>query len=112
MEIDIEQDQEIAQAGGVNGTPTVQVFKSKVGAGGRACAYLRCACGRASPPPSPPTHTHAPAPTPPLHTQARVANLPGVKMKRDYKAIIEQHMGGGAEGAAAPAAAAAQVANK
>ena len=49
VEIDIEQDPEIAQAAGVNGTPTVQIFKNK----------------------------------------DRVVNLPGVKMKREYKALIE-----------------------
>lgn len=29
VEIDIEQDPEIAEAGGVNGTPTLQIFKDK-----------------------------------------------------------------------------------
>lgn len=29
VEIDIEQDPEIAEAGGVNGTPTVQIFANK-----------------------------------------------------------------------------------
>lgn len=53
VEIDIEQDPEIAQAAGVNGTPTVQIFKNK----------------------------------------DRVVNLPGVKMKRDYKQLIEEHLG-------------------
>lgn len=52
VEIDIEEDTEIAEAAGVNGTPTVQFFKSK----------------------------------------ERVANLPGVKMKKDYRAVIEAHL--------------------
>ncbi len=29
MEIDIEADPEIAEAGGVNGTPTIQIFRNK-----------------------------------------------------------------------------------
>lgn len=52
VEIDIEQDQEIAQAAGVNGTPTVQMFKNK----------------------------------------DRIVNLPGVKMKREYKELIESNI--------------------
>jgi len=52
VEIDIAADPEIAEAAGVNGTPTVQVFKDR----------------------------------------ARVANLTGVKMKRDYRAEIEKHI--------------------
>lgn len=52
IEIDIEADPEIAQAGGVNGTPTVQVFKNK----------------------------------------DRLVNWPGVKMKREYKELIEANI--------------------
>ncbi len=52
VEINIEQDPEIAQAAGVNGTPTVQIFKDK----------------------------------------ERLSNLPGVKMKREYKQIIEANL--------------------
>lgn len=52
VEIDIEQDPEIAQAGGVNGTPTVQVFKNK----------------------------------------DRLVNWPGVKMKREYKELIDANL--------------------
>jgi thioredoxin reductase (NADPH) len=50
VEIDIEADPEIAEAGGVNGTPTVQFFCNK----------------------------------------ERIANLPGVKPKSQYKQLIEQ----------------------
>ncbi|KAI3428728.1 hypothetical protein D9Q98_007552 [Chlorella vulgaris] len=49
VEIDIEEDPDIGQSAGVQGTPTVQIFKDK----------------------------------------ERVQNLPGVKMKREYKALIE-----------------------
>lgn len=52
VEIDVEQDPEIAQAAGVNGTPTVQFFKNK----------------------------------------DRVLNWPGVKMKREYKEVIEANI--------------------
>eukprot|EP00198_Chlamydomonas_reinhardtii_P000472 XP_001689807.1 NADPH-dependent thioredoxin reductase [Chlamydomonas reinhardtii] len=52
VEIDIEQDPEIAEAAGVMGTPTVQMFKDK----------------------------------------ARVEQLSGVKMKKDYRAIIEKYV--------------------
>lgn len=52
VEIDIAEDPEIAQAGGVNGTPTVQFFKNK----------------------------------------DRLVNWPGVKMKREYKEIIEANI--------------------
>lgn len=52
VEIDIAEDPEIAQAAGVNGTPTVQMFKNK----------------------------------------DRVANLPGVKMKNEYRKHIESHL--------------------
>lgn len=55
VEIDIAADPEIAEAAGVNGTPTVQVFKDK----------------------------------------SRVANLVGVKMKKDYREQIEKAMAGG-----------------
>lgn len=50
VEIDIEQDPEIAEAGGVNGTPTVQIFCNK----------------------------------------ERIANLPGVKQKSQYKQLLDQ----------------------
>ncbi|GIL65683.1 hypothetical protein Vafri_19341 [Volvox africanus] len=53
VEIDIEQDPEIAEAAGVMGTPTVQMFKDK----------------------------------------ARVEQLSGVKMKKDYREIIGRHVG-------------------
>ncbi|KXZ55415.1 hypothetical protein GPECTOR_3g66 [Gonium pectorale] len=53
VEIDIEQDTEIAEAAGVMGTPTVQMFKDK----------------------------------------ARVEQLSGVKMKKDYRQIIERYVG-------------------
>jgi len=49
VEIDIETDADIAEAAGVNGTPTIQLFKDK----------------------------------------ARVENLPGVKMKSEYRQKIE-----------------------
>jgi thioredoxin reductase (NADPH) len=49
VEIDIEADPEIAEAAGVNGTPTLQLFADK----------------------------------------ERVANLPGVKQKSQYRSIIE-----------------------
>jgi thioredoxin reductase (NADPH) len=52
VEIDIAKDPEIAEAAGVNGTPTVQIFKDR----------------------------------------ARVANMTGVKMKRDYRAEIEKYI--------------------
>ena len=52
VEIDIAEDPEIAQAAGVNGTPTVQMFKNK----------------------------------------DRVANLPGVKMKNEYRKLIETNL--------------------
>lgn len=65
VEIDIEADPEIAQAAGVGGTPTVQLFVAK----------------------------------------ERVAHVPGVKMKRDYRALIDSALGssggGGGNGAAA-----------
>ena len=50
VEVDVEQDQEIAQAGGVTSTPTVQMFKAK----------------------------------------ERLEHLPGVKMKSEYRKLIEQ----------------------
>ncbi|KAG2496558.1 hypothetical protein HYH03_005381 [Edaphochlamys debaryana] len=53
VEIDIEQDPEIAEAAGVMGTPTVQMFKDK----------------------------------------ARVEQLSGVKMKKDYREIISRYIG-------------------
>ena len=49
VEIDIEEDPQIAQAGGITGTPTVQLFKKK----------------------------------------ERLHHLPGVKMKREYRQLIE-----------------------
>ena len=49
IEIDIETDGDIAEAAGVNGTPTIQLFKDK----------------------------------------ERVENLPGVKMKSEYRQKIE-----------------------
>ena len=49
VEIDIEQDQEIAEAAGVSGTPTIQFFKGK----------------------------------------ERLHHLPGVKMKREYRQLID-----------------------
>ena len=52
VEIDIEEDPEIAQAGGINGTPTVQMFKNK----------------------------------------ERLHHLPGVKMKREYRQLIEANL--------------------
>lgn len=52
VHIDIEQDPEIAEAAGVNGTPTIHFFKAK----------------------------------------ARVENLPGVKMKSEYRRLIETHI--------------------
>ncbi|GLC33882.1 hypothetical protein PLESTB_000814200 [Pleodorina starrii] len=53
VEIDIEQDPEIAEAAGVMGTPTVQMFMDK----------------------------------------ARVEQLSGVKMKKDYREIFNRHLG-------------------
>lgn len=52
VEIDIEADPEIAEAAGVSGTPTVQLFLQK----------------------------------------ERLHNLPGVKMKREYRKLISQHL--------------------
>ena len=52
VEIDIEEDPEIAQAGGITGTPTVQMFKNK----------------------------------------ERLHHLPGVKMKREYRQLIEANL--------------------
>jgi thioredoxin reductase (NADPH) len=49
IDIDIETDGDIAEAAGVSGTPTIQIFKDK----------------------------------------ARVENLPGVKMKSEYRQKIE-----------------------
>jgi len=49
VEIDIEEDQEIAEAAGVSGTPTIQFFKDK----------------------------------------ERLQHLPGVKMKREYRQLID-----------------------
>lgn len=53
VEIDIEQDNEIAEAAGVNGTPTVQFFKDK----------------------------------------DRLTSISGVKMKKDYRAVIDTALG-------------------
>ncbi|CAD7704052.1 unnamed protein product [Ostreobium quekettii] len=53
VEIDIEEDPEIAEAAGVTGTPTVQFF------------YLK----------------------------ERIHNLPGVKMKREYRELIRERVG-------------------
>ena len=53
VEIDIEQDPEIAEAGGVNGTPTFQIFKDR----------------------------------------ARSVNVPGVKQKREYRALLDEALG-------------------
>lgn len=50
IEIDIEKDAEVAVAGGINSTPTVQLFKKK----------------------------------------ALVQHLPGVKMKRDYRRLLQE----------------------
>lgn len=50
--IDIEESPEIAEAAGVNGTPTIQFFKKK----------------------------------------AKVGEMGGVKMKKDYREFIEQHI--------------------
>lgn len=50
VEIDIEKDQEIAEAAGVTGTPTVHIFKNK----------------------------------------ARIANLGGVKSKKEYRSLLEE----------------------
>jgi thioredoxin reductase (NADPH) len=52
VEIDIEEDPEIAEAGGVNGTPTVQMFLDK----------------------------------------ERVVNVAGVKMKKEWRALIDGHL--------------------
>jgi thioredoxin reductase (NADPH) len=52
VEIDIEADSEVAEAAGVNGTPTVQFFKNK----------------------------------------ARLDSMPGVRMKKDYRAIITANL--------------------
>jgi thioredoxin reductase (NADPH) len=52
VEIDIEEDPEIAEAGGVNGTPTVQMFMDK----------------------------------------ERVVNVAGVKMKKEWRALIDGHL--------------------
>lgn len=52
VEIDIDQSPEIAEGAGVNGTPTVQIFKDK----------------------------------------AMVKSMPGVKMKRDYRAVLDQFL--------------------
>lgn len=52
IEIDIDVDSEVATAGGVSGTPTVQMFKNK----------------------------------------ALIQHLPGVKMKRDYRRLINEAM--------------------
>ncbi|KAK9822163.1 hypothetical protein WJX81_003005 [Elliptochloris bilobata] len=52
VEIDVEEDPEIAEAGGVNGTPTVQMFKHK----------------------------------------ERLHHMPGVKMKREYRQLIEANL--------------------
>ena len=49
-EIDIEKDAEVAVAGGITSTPTVQLFKKK----------------------------------------ALVQHLPGVKMKRDYRRLLQE----------------------
>ena len=50
IEIDIDVDSEVAVAGGVNSTPTVQLFKNK----------------------------------------ALVQHLPGVKMKREYRQLLNE----------------------
>lgn len=52
VEIDIEEDQEIAAAADIMGTPCVQIFKQK----------------------------------------EMVKSMPGVKMKKDYREVIESHM--------------------
>ena len=53
VEIDIEQDPQIAEAAGVQSTPTVQMFKDK----------------------------------------ERVHHLPGVKMKSEYRNLINESLG-------------------
>lgn len=53
VEIDIEVDPEIAEAGGVNGTPTFQIFKDR----------------------------------------ALAASVPGVKQKREYRAMLDEALG-------------------
>ena len=50
MEIDIEEDPQIAEAAGVQSTPTIQMFKDK----------------------------------------DRIQHLPGVKMKSDYRKLINE----------------------
>ena len=93
MEIDIEADQEIAQAAGVSGTPTVQMFKVGRGGAGERGEERRAAACEAAPRLGDLAAHPARAPPLPLpQSKARVANLPGVKMKRDYKAVIEQHL--------------------
>ena len=52
VEIDVEQDPEVAEAAGVSGTPTVQLFKHK----------------------------------------ERLAVLPGVRMRADYRKAIAPHL--------------------
>ena len=52
LEIDIEDDPEIAQSAGVTSTPTLQFFKNK----------------------------------------KRILHLPGVKMKREYRSLIESNL--------------------
>ena len=52
VEIDIEADPDIAEAGGINGTPSVQFFKDK----------------------------------------ALVGSMAGVRMKKDYKQVIDQYI--------------------
>ena len=54
IDIDIIEDPEIAEAGGVNGTPTIQVF----------------------------------------HNKALVATLSGVKMKREYREVLDRCLEG------------------
>jgi thioredoxin reductase (NADPH) len=63
VEIDIEQDPEIAEAAGVNGTPTMQLFKDK----------------------------------------ERLANVPGVKQKSQYRALIDEALGAVSAAAKVPA---------
>lgn len=111
VEIDIEQDPALAENAGVNGTPTVQARGGGAGLPARLlglqlpdAAALRAWLARlppwtrSSPASLPPSHPTPPTPSP--HTwpqifkdKALVESLPGVKMKSQYRGILDKLLG-------------------
>lgn len=96
VEIDVEQDPEIAEGAGVNGTPTVQVGAAEAAQRrGAGCQGPGCRCPLASQAGARGSDAASPArrALPQIFKdKARLHNLPGVKMKREYKALIEQYI--------------------